>query len=75
MIPVAAAPTVSTCGRYANPIHQVKHGTGWTRRTNPTSGGSTWTSPTGHRYDVVPEDHHSATANDETLAVVSCLRS
>jgi Domain of unknown function (DUF222) len=47
--------------------HQLKHKTGWTLRTNPLTGGCTWTSPTGHHYDVEPEDHRSVVADNDDL--------
>ena len=45
--------------------HQVKHKGGWTLRTNPLNGGCSWISPTGHHYDVEPEDHRSMVAANE----------
>jgi hypothetical protein len=48
------------------PHHTLKHKVGWTLRSDPTTGGGSWTSPTGHRYEIEPEDHRSPTA--ETAA-------
>ncbi len=39
--------------------HKIKHKGRWTLRTNPTTGTTTWTSPTGHHYNTPPEDHRS----------------
>ena len=43
------------CGNH----HKLKHKTGWTIRTTPITGQSTWTSPLGKHYTVEPEDHRS----------------
>ncbi len=44
------------------PHHKIKHKGGWTLRANPTTQATTWTSPTGHTYNVEPEDHRSTAA-------------
>jgi len=45
--------------------HRLKHHTGWTLRTNPTTGRCAWISPTCHHYDVEHEDHRSVVAADD----------
>jgi Domain of unknown function (DUF222)/HNH endonuclease len=45
--------------------HKIKHKGGWTLRTNPISGGCTWTSHTGHHYNVEPEDHRPMVAEPD----------
>ena len=46
--------------------HVLKHKGRWTLRTNPDTGRRSWTSPTGHTYDIEPVDHRSRTAVGET---------
>src|SRR5487761_2419646 len=46
--------------------HKIKHKGGWTLHANPTNGGSTWTSPTGHHYQADPQDHRPTIAETDT---------
>ena len=46
--------------------HKVKHKGGWRLSANPSNGGVTWTSPTGHPYDVEPEDHRPVATFEAT---------
>jgi hypothetical protein len=39
--------------------HRLKHHSGWTLRRDPRTQAATWTSPTGHSYQVEHHDHRA----------------
>ena len=53
---------VAVCARH----HHLKHDAGWTNTYNPTTGATSWTSPTGHTY-VNPAASYPHDETGETL--------
>jgi hypothetical protein len=45
------------CGNH----HTLKHKAGWTPHADAAGGHTTWTSPLGRKYTVLPADHRSTT--------------
>jgi Domain of unknown function (DUF222)/HNH endonuclease len=57
---------IAACARH----HHLKHDGGWTNHYNPTTGTTTWTSPTTRTYHNPPPDlpttHHPPTQHPPT---------
>jgi Domain of unknown function (DUF222)/HNH endonuclease len=53
---------VAACARH----HHLKHDAGWTNHYNPTTGTTTWISPTGHIY-INPPEPYPYGETDQTL--------